>query len=227
MIQINNVDKSYGPHAILKNFNLSIKQREFIGLIGNSGTGKTTILNLIAGIIKPDSGTVKLGDEHIGYIFQEPRLIPWKTVRQNVMIGAEALQLKKNEAKDRCLRILDKLEIKRFHDYYPNQLSGGIAQRVSIARAFFIEPHILLMDEPFTALDPDLRNRLHNYVMEFIKEKKIALLYVSHFPEDIFKITDKIYLLKALGRMERVANNKDLFKNPEDHRSYLHSLFKR
>lgn len=199
MIHLAHIQKSYGDHCILNDFNLDIHQNARVGLIGNSGTGKTTILNIIAGLVKPDAGTMRISSRRIGYVFQETRLLPWQNVINNVIIGAKAIQISKDKAVAKCRDILDRLEIREYEHYYPAQLSGGIAQRVSIARAFYIEPEILLMDEPFNSLDPGLRDRLHDYVLELIRERNITLLYVSHFPDDVFKVTDRVLMLKKSG----------------------------
>jgi ABC-type nitrate/sulfonate/bicarbonate transport system ATPase subunit len=225
MIYLDRINKSYGSQIVLSDFNLGIKKSDRIGLIGDSGTGKTTVLNVIAGLVKPDSGEVKINCNRIGYIFQESRLMPWKTVLNNVLLSVKSIGIPKEEAIERCRAILDRLEIQKFQDYYPSQLSGGIAQRVSIARAFIIEPEVLLMDEPFNSLDPGLRNRLHDYVLELSNELNITLLYVSHFPEDVVKITNKVYLLKRERQLSIISHMKKDFNSEGDYISYLHSFY--
>jgi NitT/TauT family transport system ATP-binding protein len=225
MIRLNHIHKSYGRHVILNDFNLEIPPQERVGFIGNSGIGKTTILNIIAGLVKPDSGQMEINSGRIGYIFQEARLIPWLNVIHNVTIGAKAIGIPKPEALEKCRSILERLEIGNYESFYPGQLSGGIAQRVSIARAFFIDPEILLMDEPFNSLDPALRNRLHEYVLELTREKNITMLYVSHFPDDVIKVTNKVYLLKKEGRLLTISKNRPDFPEEQAYLSYLHSLY--
>ena len=220
MIHLDGINKCYGSNVILKDFNLKIDKNEQVGLIGISGSGKTTILNMIAGLVKPDSGNIIIYSNKIGYIFQETRLIPWKNVLNNIIIGAKALKLKRYEAVKKCQAILDRLEIRKYERFYPSQLSGGIAQRVSIARAFFIDPEILLMDEPFSSLDPGLRNRLHNYVLELTKERNITLLYVSHFLNDIIKVTNKVYVLKKEGYLGIISQKKNSYFSENDYSLY-------
>jgi NitT/TauT family transport system ATP-binding protein len=208
MIHLDHINKSFGHDVILHDFSMKVHSGERIGLLGNSGTGKTTLLNIIAGMVKPETGTVKISSNKIGYIFQEPRLMPWKRVTDNVTIGASAIGMSKQESIAKCQLILEQLEIKKYASYFPSELSGGIAQRVSIARAFMVEPDILLMDEPFSSLDPGLRNRLHDYVLEFLNERKATLLYVSHFPEDVRKITNQIFILEKEQQLKMVSSRK-------------------
>jgi ABC-type nitrate/sulfonate/bicarbonate transport system ATPase subunit len=205
MIHLDQVSKYYGNDVILHNFSMKVQSGERIGLLGNSGTGKTTLLNIIAGLTKPEAGKVRISSNKIGYIFQELRLMPWKKVADNVIIGARAIGMSKQEALGKCRCILKQLEIQKYENYFPSELSGGIAQRVSIARAFLVEPEILLMDEPFSSLDPGLRNRLHDYVLDFVNERKATLLYVSHFPEDVQKITNQIFVLEKERQLKVVS----------------------
>lgn len=219
MIHLAHIQKSYSNHHILNDFNLDIHQNARVGLLGDSGTGKTTILNIISGLVKPDTGTMWINSRRIGYVFQETRLLPWRNVINNVIIGAKAVKISREAAVAKCRDILERLEIGEYEHYYPAQLSGGIAQRVSIARAFFIEPEILLMDEPFNSLDPGLRERLHDYVLELIRERNITLLYVSHFPDDVFKVTDQVFMLKKAGRLELVAKNGNDYRHEKEYRA--------
>ena len=168
---IKNLCKRYQDKVVLKDFSLDIKPRTITCITGESGCGKTTLLNLIAGIIRPDSGTIEL-DGKVSYLFQEPRLLPWRTALENVALAL------KDEKKAR--EILELVGLKDSLDKYPSELSGGMRQRVAMARAFSYPSSIILMDEPFQNLDVKLKNNLLQLFLKLWEQEQKTVLWVTH-----------------------------------------------
>ena len=160
MIRFRNVNKSLGGRTVLNDVTFEVRDHDTVAVLGASGSGKTTLLKLIAGTVKPDSGTVEVDSLRIGFIFQDHRLLPWLTAQDNIALPQRAAGKPHEEARRRARSWMDRLGLQGFYDYYPRQLSGGMMQRVSIARAFALEPEIMLMDEPFSSLDASLADAL-------------------------------------------------------------------
>lgn len=214
MIEFEKVGKSYNGQTVLKNTSFCIRQGEAAGLLGRSGTGKSTILKLISGIMAPDEGRVRVGSARVGYIFQEHRLIPWKRVLDNVSFGLRAWGYSAQQAKSTAMCYLHKVGLAGFERHYPGQLSGGMCQRVSIARAFAIRPDILLMDEPFSALDAALKEQLVNMVRDMLAHgDSMTVLYVSHNPEEVNRIADRVFMLFNGGAIREFPLDADLFRD--------------
>ncbi|PID96592.1 MAG: nitrate ABC transporter ATP-binding protein [Actinomycetales bacterium] len=210
MVKLEAVSKSFNGHRVLSELSFHLQEGEIVGLLGRSGVGKTTVLQVISGLTPPDSGSVRVAASRIGYIFQEPRLIPWKTAMQNVCFPLKALGLAKNEAELAGRAYLARMDLMRFADHYPHQLSGGMRQRVSIARAFVIEPDLLLMDEPFSALDPELKESMHVLIREMLTQRPITALYVSHNPAEVSKIAHKVCVLSENGELREMPPEGNL-----------------
>ncbi len=170
---IKNLCKSYGNNVVLKDFSLDIEPGTITCITGTSGCGKTTLLNLIAGIIQPTSGSIDIGQSSVSYLFQEPRLLPWRTALENV-----AIALKGDEAKAR--EALELVGLNNSLDKYPGELSGGMKQRVAMARAFSYPSSLILMDEPFQNLDVKLKNNLLNQFLKLWEKDKKTVLWVTH-----------------------------------------------
>jgi len=194
MITLVDVCKSFNGRLVLDRVSLSVEKNQVAGLLGRSGSGKSTILKLTAGLIRSDSGSIVMGSRRIGYIFQEPRLIPWKTALQNVAFSLRAAGRNPKEARLTAASFIEKMGLAGFENHYPAQLSGGMSQRVAIARAFAIVPEILLMDEPFSALDADLKKSLLDDVKEMLSlHSTMTVLYVTHNPEELTNLASKVY----------------------------------
>lgn len=183
----------------LDDVSLRVDPSEFICLIGPSGCGKTTLLNVVAGFVKPTTGTVTTGDEHSnkrrltrGVVFQEYALFPWRTALRNVEFGLEMQGVPAAERRQRALQYLDLLGLAAFADTYPHTLSGGMKQRVAIARALAYDPGILLMDEPFGALDSFTRDELQKLLVEIWQRTRKTILYVTH------NIVEAVYLAERV-----------------------------
>ncbi len=203
-LTINEINKYYPQKdghllEVLNNINLEIKEKEFITFIGPSGCGKSTLLNILAGLVKADSGRVSLNDKLITtpgndrvMVFQEAALFPWMTVIDNVMFGLKAKNKDKKEAYDKALKQLEAVHLADFKDSYPHQLSGGMKQRVAIARSLVIKPKILLMDEPFAALDDQTRLVLHKELMNLWLDLKKTIVFVTHNIREAVKLSDRV-----------------------------------
>lgn len=185
--------------TVLNNINLQIKQKEFVTFIGPSGCGKSTLLNILAGLIPASSGQVMLKNKMIDkpgndrvMIFQEAALFPWLTVIENVLFGLKIKKTAKDKAYQKALKQLKAVYLDNFIDSYPHQLSGGMKQRVAIARALVLDPEILLMDEPFGALDEQTRMMLHSQLIELWQETEKTIIFVTHNIREAVKLSDRI-----------------------------------
>ncbi|NDZ92812.1 ABC transporter ATP-binding protein [Streptomyces sp. SID6673] len=178
---------------------LEIAAGEFFSLLGPSGTGKTTLLNLLAGFERPDSGTVRVGDREVrtagpdrAVVFQAPTLYPWLTAAGNVAEGLRHLHLSRRERKARALQQLSEVGLEHAAGRYPHQMSGGMAQRVGIARALAMQPDVLVMDEPFAALDAYVRREMQELAVRLQQERQVTTLFVTHSIEEALVLSDRI-----------------------------------
>ena len=200
------------PVDVLKDVSLQIHSGEFVSIIGPSGCGKTTLLNILGGVSKPDSGTVYLDGQilgsskqgvtapttsDVGVIVQDYGLLPWLTVRGNVAFGMKMSGIPKNEQKNAIIELLSKVGLLDFANHYPHQLSGGMKQRTSIARALANQSQYLLMDEPFSALDFQTRLMMQEFLTDIWQQFKKTIVFITHHVEEAILLSDKIYLLSA------------------------------
>jgi NitT/TauT family transport system ATP-binding protein len=192
MITFKDVSKAFDTLKVLQDFSFHIAANQIVGVVGPSGSGKTTILKLITRIVLPDEGTVTVEEGVVGYVFQEPRLLPWRTALDNVATPLRALGKSKIEARALAAGWLERVELRGFERYHPAELSGGMAQRVSIARAFAAGPSILLMDEPFSNMDAALKGSLIDILQGIIKERATTVVYVTHELTEALRLADRI-----------------------------------
>jgi len=209
---MNNIVLHYGDLKVLDNFSIKGEKKEFISLFGPSGIGKTSILNVLAGILKPNSGSVSRDFKRIAYVFQEPRLLPWLTVEQNMEIGLHRLNKDRNKRKKAVQKLLPKIGLGEFGEYYPEQLSGGMKQRVSIGRAFVIQPDLLLLDEPFSGLDDSLKNEMQDLILTLKNWHMCTTVMVTHDIREAVKLSDRIIVVG--DRPCRII--LDIIMKPED-----------
>lgn len=196
----------------LKDINLTVRNGEFVTILGPSGCGKTTLLRIIAGLETYSSGTATLDGDLItgpgpkrGMVFQEYSLFPWKTVLGNVMFGPLMQGFSKTEAEAKAAAYLDLVGLSDFKHSYPYELSGGMKQRVAIARALANEPEIILMDEPFGALDAQTRNNLQNELLRIWQEEKRTIIFVTHSVDEAVFLSDRIVILsKRPGTIKKI-----------------------
>lgn len=188
-------------YTVFEDIDLHVRSGEFVSLLGPSGCGKSTLLNIVAGLDHASSGSVLVGDRQVkgpgvdrGVVFQEAALMPWMTVLDNVVFAIKK-QYSKQEAKARALEYLKLVHLSKFIDSYPHELSGGMKQRVSIARALAMDPEVLLMDEPFGALDEQTRSMLHKEVQYIWEQTGKTILFVTHNIRESILLSDRIVLM--------------------------------
>jgi len=194
-IQCNQLSLSFKNLTVFDNFSLEIPDRHVTAVLGPSGCGKTTLLNLISGLLNPALGNVSgVGDERISYLFQEPRLLPWKSVRKNIELVLGPLMQPK-EASLRSSKFLEMVGLSRFSDYYPHELSGGMRQRAAVARAFAYPAGVMLMDEPFQALDLHLKLSLIELFEKLWNHDRRTAVFVTHDIQEALLLGDTIVVL--------------------------------
>ncbi|MBR6038650.1 MAG: ABC transporter ATP-binding protein [Candidatus Methanomethylophilaceae archaeon] len=183
-------------------FSLDVKKGELISIVGPSGCGKTTILRCIAGLLQPTEGTVKIGDKACtspgsdrGMVFQDFALFPWRTVKQNVKFGMEIAGVPKDEQEERAMRYIKAVGLEKFADSRIHELSGGMKQRVGIARALVMHPAVILMDEPFGALDAQTRNIMQEQLDKIIVHSDRTIIFVTHSVDEALYLSDRVVIL--------------------------------
>jgi len=215
MISFEHVSKSFDSLKVLNDVSFHLSAGEILGVVGPSGVGKTTVLELITGIIIPDQGKVDVADGVVGYVFQEPRLLPWRTALDNVAVVLRAQGMEKPAARAKAGEWLERVGLAGFGHYHPSELSGGMAQRVAVARALAVEPTVLLMDEPFGSIDLDLKSSLIIMLRDLLAERRTTTVYVTHDLTEALQLADRIAELRPggllrevdLGDREAVARN--------------------
>ena len=223
VISVKNVDKIFNvgsPNAVtaLTGINLDIRPGEFVSFIGPSGCGKSTLLRVIADLTTPTSGQVSVNgktpeqarlDREYGFIFQAATLYEWRTITKNVQIPLEIMGYSEAERQERAQRMLEMVELGRFGNHYPNQLSGGMQQRASIARALAFEPKLLLMDEPFGALDEFTRDRMNMELLRIWQQTGTTILFVTHSIAEAAFLSNRVVIMSARpGRIKSVIGIK-------------------
>ncbi len=206
LLELKNINLTYqtlkSETEAIKNVNFSVKTSEFISIVGPSGSGKTTILSLIAGLLKPTSGEILLDGEkvngistNVGYMFQRDNLFEWLTVLQNIKLGPKINSKKHCLDSKKILELLQKYELSGFEKSRPNELSGGMRQRVSLIRTLSLNPKLLLLDEPFSALDYQTRLAVQNDIYSIIKSEHKTAILVTHDISEAISMSDKIIVL--------------------------------
>jgi NitT/TauT family transport system ATP-binding protein len=205
-IQIEHLNKQYNdktgtPVDVLKDINLEIEKGEFVSILGPSGCGKSTLLSIVAGLTKSTNGEITVGGNPIkkpgkdrGMVFQQAALFPWLNVRDNVTFPLKK-EMSRSDARKQAAKYLHMVQLGNYQDHYPHELSGGMQQRVAIARALAMDPEVLLMDEPFGALDEQTRSRLHGQLETIWMETKKTVLFVTHSISESIKLSDRIIVM--------------------------------
>jgi NitT/TauT family transport system ATP-binding protein len=200
-ISIQSVSKAYGDGKstvqALADVNLEVAEGEFICLLGASGCGKSTLLNLIAGLYKVNRGKIETEGRKVGFVFQEPALFPWLTVAENVDSGMRFAGVPKAEREARVNDLLEMVSLNEFADHRPHQLSGGMQQRTALARALAQETQILLMDEPFGALDAMTRSVLHDELEQIWERTGTTIVFVTHDVREAVRLGDRVVVLSS------------------------------
>jgi sulfate transport system ATP-binding protein len=222
-IEIHGVNKNFGDFVALKDIDLSIPSGQLTALLGPSGGGKSTLLRIIAGLESSDSGTIEIEGldatglpaqkRNVGFVFQHYAAFKHMTVEKNVAFGLEIRKRPKAEVKKRVAELLHLVHLEQFSHRLPSQLSGGQRQRMALARALAIEPSVLLLDEPFGALDAKVRKELREWLRRLHAEVHVTTVFVTHDQEEALEVSDNLVVIND-GRIEQVGSPDDLYDRP-------------
>lgn len=222
-IVVENVSKQFGSFKALDKVSLEIKSGSLVALLGPSGSGKSTLLRLIAGLEMPDSGKIwitgkdataqSVQERKIGFVFQHYALFKHMSVRQNIAFGLEIRKTPKAKVKARVEELLDLVQLRGLGDRYPSQLSGGQRQRVALARSLAVQPQVLLLDEPFGALDAKVRKDLRAWLRRLHDEVHVTTVFVTHDQEEAMEVADEIVVMNK-GQVEQVGTPSEIYDHP-------------
>ncbi len=222
-LELEDITKYFGRVTAVDHISLSVEQGEFLTLLGPSGCGKTTILRMIAGFEVPSEGNILLDGDDItqraaskrpmGMVFQSYALFPHMTAEQNIAFGLTIKKLPKDQIRRRCAELLDLVGLGEMGNRYAHQMSGGQQQRIALARALAVEPKVLLLDEPLSALDAKVRISLRNEIRRIQQQLKMTAIYVTHDQEEALAISDRIAVM-AKGKIEQLDQPEEIYSNP-------------
>lgn len=217
-MRVRNVSLSYGGEPVVEGASLDVGDRQFVSLVGPSGSGKSSLLRVIMGLQKPLTGTVETGlaKSEIGILFQDDALLPWKTARDNVALGLGFNGVGRKDALAQADTWLGRLGLAGFEDRYPRHLSGGQRKRVALAQVLALKPKLILMDEPFSSLDAITRGRVVQDVVSLVEREGISVLLVTHDLEEALGLSDSVYLLSQGPRARIIENYKVPIARPRD-----------
>ena len=223
-VELKDINKNFGDFQASRDVNFGIKKGSLVALLGPSGSGKTTILRMIAGLETPSSGDIMIdgkrvndvapSDRGIGFVFQSYALFRYMTVFQNIAFGLQLKKVPKPKIKERVTELLRLTSLEGLEKRYPNQLSGGQRQRVAFARALAPNPSLLLLDEPFAAIDAKVRQELRSWLREMIYKVGITSIFVTHDQDEAVEVADKIIVTNK-GRVEQIGSPNEIYKNPQ------------
>lgn len=234
-LEISDLTMRFGEVTALQDVSLTFREKEFVSVVGTSGCGKSTLLNIIAGLQEPTEGSVVVDAEEVrgagrdrGVVFQKATLLPWKTARENIEFALEPGGYSKNERKEISQRYLSDVGLEGFEDKYPSQLSGGMQQRVSLARSLSYQPKLLLMDEPFGALDALTRKTMQQLLMQIWEEHKLTVMLITHDIDEAVFTSDRVVVMSSRpGRIRKEVpielprpRDAHTFRLPEFQRYY-------
>ena len=220
IVEIENVTKAYNKTPVIREMSLGIEKGERIVILGSSGCGKTTLLRMIAGFIHPDKGRLTIGGKMVAYngkcfinperrqvgmVFQDLALWPHMTSYKNIEFGLKAKKIPKVKIRERIDTLLEKVQMAQFRNAYPGELSGGQQQRIALARALVMRPKILLLDEPLSSLDTDLRQILLREILRLQEELAITMIYVTHDREEAYSLATRIVVMKE-GEIQKTGS---------------------
>jgi len=214
LAELHDVHKSFHHLPVLQGITCNVKEGEVVSLVGPSGCGKSTLLRLMGGLEMPDQGRVERRFRRVGFVFQEPRLLPWRTALDNVALVLLDTILDRERREKKVRDLLARVGLEGFEAYLPAQLSGGMRQRVAIARALAVEPDFLLLDEPFAGLDFALRLRMIEFLRHLLDEENRTAVYVTHDVREALMLCDRLILLSA--RPAQIQQVFDLREQPRD-----------
>lgn len=222
-ILVENVSKNFGSFLAIDQVSLEIKTGSLVALLGPSGSGKSTLLRMIAGLEPPDTGKIWIGQQdatyqsvqerNIGFVFQHYALFKHLTIRENIAFGLDIRKISKTRSGRRVEELLELVQLQGLGNRYPSQLSGGQRQRVALARALAVEPQVLLLDEPFGALDAKVRKELRDWLRRLHDEVHVTTVFVTHDQEEAMEVADEIVVMNK-GRVEQVGSAAEIYDSP-------------
>lgn len=222
-ISIENISRKFGSFQAVDKINLEIESGSLVALLGPSGSGKSTLLRLIAGLETPDSGRIAIAGRDvtyksvrsrgIGFVFQHYALFKHMTIRENIAFGLELQKAPKARVRAKVEQLLELVQLQGLGDRYPSQLSGGQRQRVALARTLAVEPQVLLLDEPFGALDAKVRKELRASLRHLHEQVNVTTIFVTHDQEEAMELADRIVVINK-GRVEQVGTPAEIYDNP-------------
>ncbi|MEB3216857.1 MAG: sulfate/molybdate ABC transporter ATP-binding protein [Nostocales cyanobacterium 94392] len=222
-ITVESLTKRFGSFLALDDINLEVKTGSLVALLGPSGSGKSTLLRAIAGLEPSDTGRIYLTgrdatyetvqQRNIGFVFQHYALFKHLTIKQNIAFGLDIRKVNKKQALNRAQELLELVQLSGLGNRYPSQLSGGQRQRVALARALAVQPKVLLLDEPFGALDAKVRKDLRNWLRQLIEQVKVTTVFVTHDQEEAMEVSDEIVVMNQ-GRIEQVGTPAEVYDHP-------------
>ncbi len=223
-VELKNINKKFGDYEAAKNISFGIEKGKLAALLGPSGSGKTTILRILAGLEQQDSGDVMIegnvvndvpaSERGIGFVFQNYALFRYMTVYENIAFGLKVQKMEKQKIRERVQEMISLIGLEGLEKRYPNQLSGGQRQRVAFARAIAPNPQLLLLDEPFAAIDAKVRKELRRWLKEMIEKVGITSIFVTHDQEEAVEVADDILIINE-GKLEQIGSPIDIYKNPK------------
>ncbi len=222
-IIVREVSKKFGDFQALKRVSLEVKPGSLVALLGPSGSGKSTLLRAIAGLEPPEQGQIIINGQdttyldirkrNIGFVFQHYALFKEMTVKENIAFGLKVRKVSSSQCLKRLEELLDLIQLRGLGDRYPSQLSGGQRQRVALARALAVEPNVLLLDEPFGALDAKIRKDLRDWLRHLHQEVKVTTVFVTHDQEEAMEVADEIVVMNK-GQIEQIGNAEEIYEQP-------------
>ena len=223
-VELKNINKTYGDYKASDNVSFGIEKGKLIGLLGPSGSGKTTILRMIAGLEQPDSGEIIIdgrevndvpaSERGIGFVFQNYALFRYMTVYDNIAFGLKVQKADKKYIRQRVMKLVELIGLKGLEKRYPSQLSGGQRQRVAFARALAPNPQLLLLDEPFAAIDAKIRTELRSWLKDMIEKLGITSIFVTHDQDEAIEVADEIIITNK-GHIEQKGTPLEIYQNPQ------------
>lgn len=243
LLEVQNISKNFGSKKVLDNISIQLNPSEIVSIVGESGSGKSTLFNIIAGLIKPDSGKVLLMDRDItgkmgevAYMLQKDLLLKHLTILDNVSLPLVIKGMPKSDAREKAAPYFSSFGLSGWEDRYPNTLSGGMSQRAALLRTYMISKELTLLDEPFSALDAITRASIHNWYLKISRELNLSTLFITHDIEEAIKLSDRIYILARTSeileeiKIDKRGNSIDEFLLTKDfleYKSHILSLLKK
>lgn len=223
VISLKNITKSFDGNIILKDISIDVNRGEFVSILGPSGCGKSTLFNIITGLTNMDSGNISVfGD--IGYMQQKDLLLPWKTIMENVVLPLDIKGLNKKSSREKAAKYIELMGLFGYENKYPYELSGGMKQRASFLRTFLSSEEIMLLDEPFGALDSITRENLQKWILDMKKAVERTILFITHDIEEAVFLSDSIYVLGSKPGVVKKRIDLEFYKKDKEKRLFSSEL---